>query len=311
MRVLITGANGFIGRHCLLPLLSSGFEVHAVDIRVPHRKAGDVHWHQVDLMDAKRVTETLSVLQPTHLLHFAWFVKPGEYWTSLENLSWVQASLSLLQAFARSGGQRAVIAGTCAEYDWRYGYCSELVTPLSPVTLYGTCKHALHLMSEALAKQDGLSLAWGRVFSLYGPYEPPNRLVSSVIRSLLQGKPALCSHGRQIRDLLHVEDVAGAFVALLQSVAEGGVNVASGVPIPLREVICKIAESLGRHELVQLGAIPAAVNEPPFLVADIRRLAGEVGWQPKYGLQTGLEHTIDWWKGQLAEAGGVPLHRVD
>lgn len=297
--VLLTGANGFIGRHCIQPLLSNGAEVHAVDIRIPNEKKEDVKWHQVDLLDSEQVLKLMANVKPTHLLHCAWFTEPSKYWTSLENIWWVQTSLGLLHAFALYGGQRVVMAGTCAEYDWRYGYCSEMLTPLAPASLYGICKHSLQLMLMAFSKQAGLSAAWGRLFFLYGPYEHPYRLISSVVCALLRGEPARCSHGNQIRDFLYVQDVADAFVALLESGVSGTVNIASGCPIVIKEVIYQIAGKLGRRDLIQLGALPNDENEPNLLMADVSRLSNEVDWQPKYNLDTGLEQTIDWWKKHL------------
>ena len=300
-KVLITGATGFIGRHCLPSLLEVGYEVHAVSSKTSTSKLPNVYWHQADLLDRERVSRLIAEVRPTQLLHFAWFTAPGEYWNSLENLRWVRASLDLLQAFASYGGRRVVMAGTCAEYDWQYGYCSEQVTPLAPATLYGTCKHSLQIMLEASARQTGLSAAWGRIFFLYGPHEHPDRLVSSVSCSLLKGEPARCSHGNQIRDVLYVEDVAEAFVALLESSASGAVNVASGCPIALRDIIYKIAEKIDRKDLIQLGVLPVSVHEPHLLVADVSRLTNEVGWLPKYNLDRGLEQTIAWWKSYLIE----------
>lgn len=238
----------------------------------------------------------IAEVQPSHLLHFAWYTVPGKYWTSTENLRWVQASIGLLQEFVRHGGQRVVMAGTCAEYDWRYGYCSEAVTPLAPTTLYGICKHSLQLMLAAFSRQAGLSMAWGRIFFLFGPHEHPDRLVAYVIRSLLRGEPARCSHGRQIRDFLYVQDVANAFVALLESGVSRPVNIASGQPVALRELIYGIAAKFNRDDLIQLGAVSTPPDEPPLLVADVRCLHDELGWTPKYDLDTGLEQTIDWWK---------------
>jgi len=298
-RVLLTGATGFIGQHCLPLLLSNGYEVHATSIDEPKETWPNVHWHQDDLLDPTQVLELVARVQPTHLLHFAWYVVPGKCYTSLENYRWVQASLNLLQAFASYGGRRVVMAGTGAEYDWKYGYCSEQTTPLSPATVYGTCKHALQIMFEALTRQTGLSGAWGRIFFLYGPREHPARLVSSVIRSILQGEPARCSHGEQIRDYLYVQDVADAFVALLESDVVGAVNIASGYPVVLKDIIYKIAGKLNRPDLVQLGVVPTSANEPRLLVADTGRLFDEVGWQPKYDLDHGLEQTTSWWKSQL------------
>jgi len=211
-KVLVTGGNGFIGRHCLPLLLDQGYEVHIVDLTFVEEKNSDVQWHKANLLDPGQVSRLMAQVQPTHLLHLAWYAVPGKFWTCVENFRWVQASLDLLQAFVSHGGHRVIMAGTCAEYDWKYGFCSEGMTPLLPATLYGACKHSLQVMMDAFSRQTGLSSAWGRVFFLYGPYEHSERLVSSVIRSVLKGDPALCSHGNQIRDFLHVEDVASAFV---------------------------------------------------------------------------------------------------
>ncbi len=301
--VLLTGATGFIGQHCLSQLLAQGYDVHAASIDAPQQDRGGAHWHQVNLLDAAQVSHLMAEIKPSHLLHLAWYTAPGKYWTSIENIRWVQASLELLQAFARYGGQRVVMAGTCAEYDWAYGYCSEFVTPLAPATLYGTSKHATQMLLHAFAQQANLSAAWGRIFFLYGPHEHPDRLVASVIRALLRGEPARCSHGNQIRDWLHVQDVAGAFVALLDSDVSGPVNIASGQPVSIKEVIGRIGAHLGHNDLIQWGAVPAPVDEPPLLVADVQRLREQVRWQPYFSLETGLAHTIQWWSQQPDKIG--------
>ncbi|CAN5858698.1 NAD(P)-dependent oxidoreductase [soil metagenome] len=293
-RVLLTGATGFIGRHCLPSLSSNGYEVHAVSSKA-QPKTSDVSWHQADLLDSSQVSDLISSVRPTHLLHLAWDVTPGKYWNSSENFRWVQAGVHLCQEFASHEGRRIVTAGTCAEYDWSYGYCSERRTPLLPTTVYGACKHALQVMTNTFADQSGLNAAWGRIFFLYGPHEHPERVVSSVIGSLMRGEPARCSHGSQIRDFLYVQDVADAFVALLNSDVSGPINIASGSPIAVKELIYNIAEKLGRRELVQLGAVPSAPNDPYVLIADARRLREEVGWRMHYDLDQGLERTIRWW----------------
>jgi nucleoside-diphosphate-sugar epimerase len=295
-RVFVTGADGFIGRHCLPILLSKGFEVHAADVVIPKEKLLGVHWHRVDLLDTKQCSELLATICPTHLLHFAWYAKPGEYWDSIENMRWVAGSLHMLQAFQMNGGQRVVMAGTCAEYDWKYGYCSEHVTPLNPTTLYGTCKNALQHLLKQFSQVTGFSSAWGRVFFLYGPHENPIRLVPSVILNLLKKHIAPCSHGLQIRDFLYVEDVASAFVSLLMSSVSGPVNIASGRPVTIREVVHAAADCFGSRELVRFGALSVSVNEPPLIIGDGRRLADEVGWRPDYDLVMGMAQTVRYWQ---------------
>jgi nucleoside-diphosphate-sugar epimerase len=300
-RVLVTGGAGFIGRHVLPALAGREFEVHTADLRPCVEYGSGVRHHQSDLLDARQIADLMATVRPSHLLHLAWFAEPGAYWTSPENLRWVQASVGLLQAFASQGGRRVVMAGSCAEYDWNYGYCSENLTPLRPDSLYGSCKHALQIMVSAFARQASLSNAWGRIFFVYGPHEAPARLVASVIGSLLRRQTASCTHGLQVRDFLHVEDVAEAFAALLASEVSGPVNIGSGRPVMIKEIIAEIACQLDRRDLVALGALPVPANDPPLVVANVQRLTQEVGWKPRLSLQTGIASTIRWWQEHLGE----------
>jgi nucleoside-diphosphate-sugar epimerase len=296
-RVLLTGASGFIGSHCIAGLLARGYEVHAVARRTPPDARGAI-WHEADLLQPGVGTALAKRIEPTHLLHLAWFVVPGKLISSPENFAWVTASMDLLQGFAAHGGKRFVACGSAYEYDWSYGYCSEKLTPATPNTVYGACKQALRLMAESFAAQAGLSAAWGRVFFLYGPNEHPDRLVSSVIRSVLKGAPARCSHGRQIRDYMHVQDVADGLMALLDSDVSGTVNVASGQATTIRDIVLAAGRLMGRPELIHLGALPARANDAPLVVGDNTRLVSEVGWTQQLDLEAGLNHTIEWWKAQ-------------
>jgi nucleoside-diphosphate-sugar epimerase len=300
-RVLVTGANGFIGRHCLKFLLEADYEVHATSSRLVSSSDSPAAWHSVDLLDPKAVAATMDEVSPTHLLHLAWYTAPGAYWNSSENFRWVQASVALLSAFAAAGGKRLLTAGTSAEYDWTYGYCTEYLTPLNPGTVYGKCKHALEILTEAFCGQNGLSSSWGRIFFTFGPFEHPGRLVPSVIGAILRGEPVACTHGTQLRDFLHVEDLASGLVAVLDCDATGPVNVASGIPVSVRDVISTISQILESDAQINWGAIPLADSEPDLLVGNNKRLRQEVGWQEQYDLQTRLEQAVLWWKTRLAK----------
>lgn len=294
--VLVTGAAGFIGYPSLAALRGRGYEVIAIGTRERAESTEGVRWVVADLKDREAVSALVSTLRPSHLLHFAWYAEPGKFWNSAENFEWVKSSLNLLQSCAEFGCSRIVTAGTCAEYDWSHGRCVEGETPLAPGTIYGTCKSSLQAMQRALSAEAGISEAWGRVFHCYGPREHPARLVPTVINALLGDEPARCSHGEQVRNFLHVDDVADAFAALLDSEVTGPVNIASGRPVQLRDVILEIADQLGRRDLVRLGAVAAAPGDPPCLLADTDRLVEEVGWRPSRDLHVGLRETIEWWR---------------
>lgn len=300
-RVLVSGAGGFIGRWSVPALLAAGHEVHAVTGRrvAPPQLHGAV-LHRVDLLDAAAVDALLRAVGPTHLLHFAWIATPGVYWSSPENARWLAAGEHLMQCFSANGGVRAVLAGTCAEYDWtRVGVCHEATSPLAAgpgITAYARAKLQLHTALQRCSAAHALSAAWGRIFFQFGPDEHPDRLVASVIRSLLAGREAPCSHGRQVRSFLHVADVGAAFAALLDSPTEGAVNIGSADAMSIAELLTEIGRQIGRPELLRPGARSPSPAEPPLLVPDVGRLRTEVGWRPRFGLQDGLADTIDWWR---------------
>jgi nucleoside-diphosphate-sugar epimerase len=295
-RVLVTGASGFIGRHVLPGLVSRGYVVHAVGRAPVAERPNEVDWHAANLLAPGAMGALVQAIRPSHLLHLAWNATPGAFWTSPDNIDWVAASLELYRGFAAVGGQRAVFVGTCAEYDWSHAWLDEQTTPCNPGTLYGAAKDALHRVLRHAAAQDGVSLAWGRVFSVYGPYEAEPRLVPSIVLPLLRGEPAACGDGVVERDFMHVVDVAEALAMMLDCTYVGPVNLASGVCLPLRKIIGIIADQIGRPDLIRLGARPSQPNEPHRLAAATAILRERIGFAPRHGLVDGLAATIAWWR---------------
>lgn len=286
-RLLVTGGTGFLGEPCALAAADS-FEVRAVGSR------------DCDLLQPGSASRLIEAVRPTHLLHLAWIATPGAFWESADNWRWLRASQELLLAFARCGGTRAVTAGTCAEYDWSTGgKLCERDTPTRPATTYGRAKLALCAWASALGRARAISIAHARLFWMYGPREHPARLVPSVANALLRGEPPLCSEGTQARDFLHASDIADALVRLVGSDVRGPVNVASGVPVPVCEVVSHVAAATGRADLVRFGARPSR-SEPQVLVADVSRLRAELNWTPRVPLVRGLGETVNWWRTRCA-----------
>jgi len=260
MKVLLTGATGFIGSHVARRLVRDGHEVQPLPRpwRVP---AGH--------FDA--------------CIHLAWYVEPGKYLDSPLNHECVAESLALAQALIEHGCPRLIGAGTCFEVE-------------APVTLYAQSKLRLFAELQKLP----LSLAWMRFFYLYGPGEHPRRLVPHVITSLLRGETVKLTPGGQVRDFLHVADVAAAVAAVTRSSLTGAVDIGSGVPVTAREVAETIGQIVGRPELLAFGAQPYAANDPMCVVADSARLRS-TGWKPNFTLEAGLRQTVVWWETQLSQ----------
>lgn len=282
-RLLVTGATGFVGREVMQRLGGGSFEVHAVsrhDQEDAHLGA-NVRWHATDLMDVQTVDALLAAVRPTHLLHLAWDASDADYRSSRKNLDWLVESSMLARTFRANGGMRAVFAGTCAEYDRH-------------ASLYAASKAALTDSVSAFARADGWRFAWGRIFWAYGPHGAPHRLVPYVIERLLAGEPAHCSPGAQVRDFVHVGDVASGLLALLESELEGPVDIGTGEGTPVRTVVELIARQIGREELTHFdGAVPPP-EEPGQLVASPLALKS-LGWRPR-SLPAGLAETISWYK---------------
>jgi len=276
-RVLVTGSSGFVGRHVVPLLAAAGWDVVAV------RRT------DADLRQPSEAEALVDRVRPSHVLHLAWNAQHGEYWTAPDNEQWADGTVAMARRFANAGGRRFVAAGTCAEYDWTAidGPCIEDITPLLPRTIYGRAKLRACRGVERAMDEARVSWSWGRLFFLYGPGEDERRLVPSVIEGLRSGQRARVSAGTQVRDFLYVADAAAAFVALLESDLRGPVNIGTGVPVTVRQVVESIAALAGRPDGVDFGAVPMPPGEPPRLVADVTRLK-TTGWRPATTLADGL-----------------------
>ncbi|WP_170350097.1 NAD-dependent epimerase/dehydratase family protein [Ruegeria atlantica] len=283
-RVMLTGATSLIGRATASALAGAGHEV----VTLGRNPASNLI---CNLLNPIATTTAIETAQASHLVHLAWHDGPRDRWTSPANLDWMAATLHLVREFARIGGQRAVCAGSCAEYDWSEPTLTE-TSPLRPRTLYGAAKAGTGLALCNGQDALGLSLAWARIFFVYGPGEPPGRLLGDLISNLRAGQPVKCTDGLQKRDFLHVDDLARALSRLLDTDVVGAVNVASGTAIAVRDLIAEVATQMHHPDLIQLGAIARAPDDPDQLAADVTRLRDKVGFVPKHDMISGVANVL-------------------
>ena len=213
--------------------------------------------------------------------------------------------MDMLNQFKAHGGQRAVIAGTCFEYEFGEPLLNEDTSPSNANNLYGQCKNALREQVAAWSEDNDLPCAWGRIFYLYGPQEYERRLVASVVNHLLKGEEAPCSEGNQVRDFMHVQDVADAFTAVLASDVTGTINIASGADNTIRNVVDKISEFTGNADKLNFGAFQPRAGDPDSVLGDTTKMQEQVGWAPKYNLHHGIEDTVNWWRDKLSAEGVI------
>lgn len=290
MKVLLTGAGGFLGRYVVRAFKARGVEVVGLGRRPLYDD--EVSWIQTDLLSDDDLTAVVSKAQATHLVHLAWYVKHGKFWTSPLNLRWVDVTVRLVEAFCVAGGQHVTITGTSAEYDWAYGYCREDTTPLRPHTFYGIAKDATRRLVEAVSAQHGVPLAWARIFMPYGAGESSERLIPSLIDALQGRRPLFAINALAYRDFLHASDVAEALVHLATSKAGGAYNVSSAEPTRLTDLVNVLAGLLGIDPSPIVDLYCERPGEPRLLVGENLKLKA-LGWRPGLSLVQGLERSLD------------------
>lgn len=307
MTFLVTGAAGFIGSHVCRDLLGRGAEVRALTRHGGgHDRLADVssrlEWVSCDLLSAPPSELDAVARGIDACIHLAWDVLPGGYLTSPGNVRYREASLRLFSSLASQRCRRITGVGTCFEYATAPHPLGEQ-SPLDPLTPYAKEKLATFRAADEALRGSGTALTWARLFYLFGPWENARRLVPDVVVKLLNGEHAAVTAGRQIRDFLHVADAARALTAVTLSSACGPVNIGSGEPVRVIDIVMAIGAITGRADLIDVGARADNLVDPPYVCADNRRLLEATDWRREYTLTSGLEDTVAWWRGRLASCG--------
>lgn len=238
MKVAVTGATGFIGRHVLSELARCSIEVVAVTrtLSAVNLGAADVETVHLDMEDSSdKAFDCLG--RPDALIHLAWGGLPN--YRSLHHFEQeLPMQYQFLSGLVRSGLTGLVVAGTCFEYGMQYGQLSEAMNTY-PDNPYGLAKDTLRRQLEYLRQSQPFALAWARLFYLYGDGQAESSLLPQLKRAVEQGHEVFnMSGGEQLRDYLSVTDVAKNLVMLALNRADiGVVNICSGKPISIRKLV--------------------------------------------------------------------------
>lgn len=278
MRVLLTGASGFLGRYVLRQLVQQEIDVVVVGRSRPNGYHGD--FIETDLLRMDDGSAAVRSARATHMIHMAWYAEHGVYWASPLNLRWLEASVRLVEAFCCAAGQKVVVAGTCAEYDWSYGYCREDTTPLAPASMYGAAKDATRRVLTAICVDHQVPLVWGRIFLPYGQGEDSRRLIPSLMQVFQGTRHPFGVNAMAYRDFLHADDVARGFKRLLLADVAGSYNISSGQPMQIAEIVRQIAKAFNGDARIVLDLSTEQLGEPEMLVGDNNKLRA-LGWHAK------------------------------
>lgn len=295
-RILITGAGGFVGAATAKAAVAAGHEVVALvrnDKSRLARLANRVSLHRVDLADGATVSALLRSARPDIVVHSAWEGVGGALRSGDIQLDNIRTSVALADAAIAAGARKFVGIGSQAEYGRYDRKIAECDLP-QPTMLYGAAKLAANHLAAQRCREAGISFAWLRLFSVYGPGDNPNWLIPSTAASLFRGKAPQCTAGTQKWDYLHIDDVAeGVLAAATTDRATGVFNLSSGDPVPVRTIVEMLRDLAAPGMELTFGAIPFGPDQIMHLDGDNRRLCEATEWSVKIPLGEGLRQVVD------------------
>ena len=248
MKILVTGATGFIGSAFAKLALSHGHSIGGMMLPTEtppaHVPVSDkMVWIKGTLAELPwREIETFA---PDACIHFAWIATPGVYLESPENEKHLAWSLNLARRLKDIGMGQFVGVGTCIEYKITNAPLSEDRTPVDPTTLYSRCKNTLRETLEAEARKDGSHFCWGRIFYPYGVGEHPARLCSSLIQKFRRGEKLVLKTPHSTKDYIYIDDLAAAILLTVEKKFQGTINWGTGEGISVRQIADAVAAMAG------------------------------------------------------------------
>jgi nucleoside-diphosphate-sugar epimerase len=304
--VFVTGAAGFVGAGATHALLDLGHEVHVL-LRPTSRPWrlrsvwSRLHVHRADLLDPGAVRESVRRARPGVILHLA---THGAYEHQADARRIFQTNLlgtyNLLEAAAEQGARLVVNAGSSSEYGLKTGPMCE-VDRLEPNSFYAIAKAAQTHLCAFMSRRASLPVVTFRLFSVYGPWEEPARLVPTLIRRARAELPIEMAAPATARDFIYLEDVVSALLGFPRLAEHAGetFNLGTGQQTTLEEVVCLVLELVGSRSEVRWGVMPARQWDSTAWRADTSLTGRQLGWAPRFSLREGLTRTIAW----MAERG--------
>lgn len=305
-KILVTGANGFIGSHITHKLLKEGYKVGII------KRDKSNLWriksildkltvYDADLANTKTIMKVVSDFKPDIIIHLATYYtvehQPNEI--QLITNSNITGTINLLESSKENSVNLFVNTSSCFVYSESHDKISE-DDALCPLNLYALSKINSEQACEFYSDSYGLKTVTFRIFPPYGPADHQRRLIPFVINNLLNDGKLEMTSGKQRWDFIYVEDIADAYIKLIKNSAQiqnyDIFNLGTGKASSVREVVTILNNLAGGNAEPVWGAIPHRENEVWSIYADISKATHILNWQPKINLKEGLKLTLDWYQ---------------
>lgn len=301
-RILLTGASGFVGNNLARRLLSDGHELNLI-LREGHSNrrikdiCRDVRIHTADLRDEETLATTVASVRPEWVFHLA---AHGAYPTQTDALRILHTNTvgtaNLVLACLKTGLAAFVNAGSSSEYGLKDHPPSETES-LEPNSYYAVAKASATMFCTYAGQSTGSRISTLRLYSVYGPYEEPTRLMPTIIREGFRNRLPPLVNPETARDFVYVDDVVAAFLSAA-SVADqepGAVyNIGTGRQTTIRAVVDTARRVLNIRDEPKWASMSDRIWDTDTWVADIRRAQESLGWTPKYSFEEGFRSMVEW-----------------
>ncbi len=299
-RVIITGADGFVGSYTVEACLAHGAEVLAIDLAKEPRRlqtSDTLKYLSCDMADLDTMRQAIPCDTYDTMIHFAWAGSAGpermNYELQLRNAA---ATVELMKFAKEIGCTRFVCAGSIMELEVEAAIHTQGSRP-GMAYIYGMGKHIAHCLCKSVAADIGIELLWPMITNAYGVGEFSPRFVNTTIRKIINGEPLQFTAATQNYDFVYITDVAEAFYCI----AERGkpfceYMIGSGHARPLKEFILEMQQALAPEAVPLFGDVPFTGTNMPLSAFSVEDTMRDTGFEAKVSFAEGTRLTMDWLK---------------
>jgi nucleoside-diphosphate-sugar epimerase len=300
-RVFVTGASGFVGANLVRRLLGDGHEVHVL---LRHENAwrlqdlaSDLRVHVADVRDSQRLLQVIGTIRPEWVFHLAVY---GAYsWQTDRSVMFdtnITGTGNLLEACLTSKCEVLINTGSSSEYGFKDHAPAESELP-DPNSNYAATKASATLLCQSRVQDSGMRISTLRLYSVFGPYEEPRRLIPSLVVHGLKGQLPKLAAANVARDFIYTDDVTNAYISVAKKATTGSsaiYNVGTGKQTSLSDIVATACRLMSISATPEWDSMPNRQWDTSTWLANNRKIERELEWQPQVSLEDGLRKTIEW-----------------